>query len=119
MGVAHGLDRIALALDKQNATPKFSKQTVAVIPIGKEAVPKALAIALQLRERGVAAELEVMNRTVSRALQDADRRGIPYAVIIGPKELQEGKATLRDMKSRQQQLIDIEDIVEALPKKMG
>ncbi len=119
VGVAHGLDRIALALDKQNAAPKFSKRIVAVIPIGEEAVPKALAMALQLRERGVAAELEVMNRTVSRALQDADRRGIPHAVILGPKELREGKATLRDMKNRQQQLIDVEDIAEALSEKMG
>lgn len=116
VGVAHGLDRIALAMDKQNITAEFPKQVVAVIPIGEETVPKALAIALQLREKGVAVELEVMGRTVSRALQDADRRKATHAIILGPKELKEGKVMLRDMKNRQQRLISMEDLFEALSK---
>ncbi len=117
VGVAHGLDRIALAMDKQNITPKFSKQIVAVIPISEEAVSKAMRLALQLRKNGVAAELEVMGRSVSRALQDADRRKAVHAVILGAKELKQGKVTLRDMKSRQQSLVDIEDVVEVISKK--
>jgi len=117
VGVAHGLDRIALAMDKQNVTPKFSKQFVAVIPIGEKAVSKAMELALQLRKKGAAAELEVMGRSVSRALQDADRRRATHAVILGPKELKEGKAMLRDMKSHQQHLVGIEDVVEVISKK--
>jgi len=119
VGVAHGLDRIALAIDKQNVTLKISKKIVAVIPIGEEAVSKAFAIALQLRKRGLAVELEVMGRTVSRALQDADRRKMAYAVILGPKELEKGKVMLRDMKKRQQRPINIDDISEEVSKKMS
>jgi histidyl-tRNA synthetase len=118
VGVAHGLDRIALAMDKQNIKPKFSKQIVAVIPISEEAVPKAMELALHLRKEGVVAELEVMGRSVSRALQGADRRKVTHAAILGPKELKEGKVMLRDMKSRQQSLVDIEDVVEVISKKI-
>ncbi len=117
-GVAHGLDRISLAMDKQKVTPKFSKQIVAVIPIGEEAVPKATELALRLREKGMNAELELMGRTVSRALQDADRRKAAYAVILGPKELREGKIMLRDMKSRRQHSINVEDVFDAICEKM-
>jgi len=117
VGVAHGLDRIALVMDNQNVTPKLSKQIVAVIPISEEVIPKAMELALQLRKKGVTGELEIMGRTVSRALQDADRRKATYAVILGPKELKEGNVTLRDMKNRQQCLVDIEDVFEALSKK--
>jgi histidyl-tRNA synthetase len=85
-----------------------------VIPIGEEAIPKALAIALKLREKGVAVEVEVMGRVVSRALQDADRRKIEHAVILGPKELEEGKVILRDMKSRQQTAVDVEGLLKIL-----
>ncbi|MFP3985510.1 MAG: histidine--tRNA ligase [Candidatus Bathyarchaeia archaeon] len=118
VGVAHGLDRIALAMDQQNVVPQFPKQLVAVIPIGEEAVSKALEIAVQLRKDGVAAELEVMGRTVSRALQDVDRRKVPYAVILGPKELEAGKLTFRDMKNRQQHLFDINNVPLAVKEKM-
>ena len=119
VGVAHGLDRIALAIDKQKVVPGGSKQIVAIIPIGEEAIPKAMELALQLRKKGVAVELEVMRRTVSRALQDADRRKAVCAVILGPKELKEGKVALRNMETRQQRLIDIEDVFKELSKKIG
>ncbi|MDH5448526.1 MAG: histidine--tRNA ligase [Candidatus Bathyarchaeota archaeon] len=114
VGVAHGLDRIALAIDKQNVAPESSKKIVAVIPIGEKTVPKAMELALRLRKKGVAAELEVMRRSISRALQDADRRKVAHAVILGPKELKERKVMLRDMKNRQQHLVDIEDVFKLL-----
>lgn len=114
VGVAHGLDRIFLAMEKQNAQPVIVKQLVSVIPIGEEAAPRALAIALKLREKGVDVEVEVMGRTVSRALQNADRRKAEYAVILGPKELEEGKVVLRDMKSRQQTVVDVAGLLDTL-----
>lgn len=119
VGVAHGLDRIALAMDKQDIPSKFSRQLIAVIPIGEEAVPRAVAITTQLREKGVAVELEIMGRTVSRALQHADRQKAVYAVILGPKELEEEKATLRNMKSRQQRLVTIDELLSELPEEVG
>jgi histidyl-tRNA synthetase len=112
VGVAHGLDRICLAMEKQGIAPTPPKHAVFIIPIGEETIPNALAIALQLRARGIPAEVEVMGRTVSRALQDVDRRGAEYAVILGPKELKEGKAILRDMKSRQQRIVDVDELSE-------
>ena len=117
VGVAHGLDRIALAMEKQTIPPQVSGPHVAVIPIGEEAVPRAVAIAMQLREKGVAVDLDIMGRTVSRALQDADRRQAVYAVILGPRELEEDKAMLRDMKSRQQCLVSIDELLSDLPEK--
>jgi histidyl-tRNA synthetase len=119
VGVAHGLDRIFLAMEKQGIAPKPSKHVVTVIPIGEETVPKALAITLQLREKGIAAEVEIMGRAVSRALQDADRRGAEHAVILGPKELKEEKAILRDMRSRQQRIVSVEKLSKALSEKRG
>ncbi len=117
VGVAHGLDRIALAMEKQTIPSKVRGPHVAVIPIGEEAVPRAMAIAMQLREKGVAVDLDIMGRTVSRALQDADRRQAVYAVILGPRELEEDKAMLRDMTSRQQYLVSIDELLSELPEK--
>jgi histidyl-tRNA synthetase len=117
VGVAQGLDRITLAMDEQQATPKFDKQLVAVIPIEEETIAKAFDITAQLRKNGVATMMEVMGRKVARALQDANRREATYAIIIGPKELKEGKVVLRDMKHHQQSLIPIKDVATTLSNK--
>ncbi len=114
VGVAHGLDRITLALDKQNANPEFSERFVVVIPIGAKLIPRALAIALQLRSKGISVEMEIMGRTISRALQDADRRKANYAVILGPKELKEETLVVRNLKNRQQTSVKIQELSQIL-----
>lgn len=103
VGIAHGIDRITLAMEKQQIQPQvFAGKRVMIISIGEESKGEALKIATTLRNAGASAELEVMGRTVTRALQDADRKGIMYAIIIGPKEMENKEVTLRDMKKREQ-----------------
>ncbi|MCW3981344.1 MAG: histidine--tRNA ligase [Candidatus Bathyarchaeota archaeon] len=116
VGVAHGLDRIALALDKQNVNPKSSAGTVVVIPIGDESIPRATALASELRENGVSTELEIMGRRVSTSLQHASKRKAKYAVIIGPRELEDGKAMVKHMAKHQEKRVKIEDVFETISK---
>lgn len=116
IGVAHGLDRISLALEKQNTPQKILRQIVALVPIGEKAVLEAVELASQLRERGIRVEMEIMGRTVSRALQDADRREASHAIIMGPKEIAEQKVMLRDLRTRQQRLIDVQELFKVLER---
>jgi histidyl-tRNA synthetase len=116
VGVAHGLDRIALAVEMQNIQPESSPKTVAIIPIGDEAIPKAISLASKLRENGVKTEMEIMGRKVSTSLQDSSRRKVTHAIIIGPKEIKEEKVMLRDMTRHVQNLVNIEEVLEILSK---
>lgn len=116
VGVAHGLDRIALALDMQNVQLDSSPKTVAIIPIGDEAISKAISLASKLREKGVNTEMEIMGRKVSTSLQSSSRRKVTHAIIIGPKEIEEEKVMLRDMIKRVQNLVNIEEVLEVLSK---
>jgi histidyl-tRNA synthetase len=59
-------------------------------------------------------EGEVMGRKMARALEDADKRGIDYAVIVGEKELKEGMVVLRDLAKRTQTTVKIEDLAEKI-----
>ncbi|MCD6242318.1 histidine--tRNA ligase [Candidatus Bathyarchaeota archaeon] len=111
VGVAHGIDRIMLAMEKQKIKPKLpEKPLVVIIPIEQDLKSKALELAIQLRKKGVCTEVEVMRRTVTRALQDADRRGATHTVLVAPKELKEGKVVLRDMQLREQKAVDLEKL---------
>jgi histidyl-tRNA synthetase len=119
VGVAHGLDRITLAMDKQSAAPAFSRQTVGVIPIGEEATSKAAELAALLRDNGIAVEFEVMRRKVARALKDADRKEIAWVIIVGPQELKQNKVIVREMKTRHQEAFDFEDVVGELTSRLN
>lgn len=116
VGVAHGLDRITLALEKQDNSPKISRQIAVMVPIGEKSVLKAIELASQLREVGISVEMEIMGRTVTRALQDADRRNATHAIIIGQKEIAEKKVVLRNLRTRQQRLISIKKLFVELAK---
>lgn len=111
VGVAHGIDRIALAMSRQKIPPRIPKEPrVVVIPLSAQLKTWALEISLKLREAGVCAEVEVMSRTLTRALQDADRRGMTHTVLVAPEELREGLVVLRDMEKREQRRVRVEDL---------
>ena len=111
VGVAHGLDRILLAMKEQKSGLKGEEtKKVVIIPIGDELRGEALRISQKLRESKLSVEVEVMGRKMAKALEDADRRNFDYAVIIGEKELKEGAVVLRNLKSREQNTLKIEEL---------
>ena len=73
---------------------------------------KALGLSASLRKKGLFVEMAVMGRSIRRALTDADRRGVAYAVIVGPKELKENKVVLREMNKGEQQTILISKLID-------
>ncbi|MEM2431659.1 MAG: histidine--tRNA ligase [Candidatus Bathyarchaeia archaeon] len=116
IGVAFGVDRIMLAMEEQGVNPpKPERIRALVVAVDENNIVDALRIAVTLRRHGIQAETDVMRRGLSRALSDADRRGIAYTIIIGPKELGEGKVILRDMRSKVQE----ETRIEELPSKLS
>ena len=119
VGVAHGVDRMMLALRQQTTRQKALRETeeektVLVIPVKDQLRGEALRVSQMLRDAGTPAELEVMGRKMTKALEDADRRKISYAVIIGERELKEKTVVVRNLGKRMQSTVKIEDIAEAV-----
>ena len=113
VGVAHGLDRIALAMQTQKTALKTQqRKKVAVVPVKDELKGEALKIAQMLRDAGVSVEMEIMGRKMAKALEDADKRKVDYAVIVGERELKEGKVVVRDLAKRQQVEVQIGALAE-------
>jgi len=111
VGVAFGVDRIMLAMEKQSINlPKSRREKVLVIPLNSELLAEAIKVAGFLKENSIPSEVEVMGRGLSRALSDAGRRNITHAVIIGQREISKGRVVLRDMESRFQEEVKIEDL---------
>jgi len=115
VGCAHGIDRIAIALQTQKTVidAKIGKKVV-VVPITETMKSEALKIAQQLRAAGITVEFEVMGRKMAKSLEDADKRKADYAVIVGERELAEGAVVLKELANRQQTTIPIEKLGEKI-----
>ena len=117
VGVAHGLDRIMLAMESQNTALKLQqRKRVAVVPVKEEMKGEALKITQTLRDAGVPVEFEIMGRKMAKALEDADKRKVDFAVIVGERELKEGKVTLKDLAKREQAEVEIKDLAERIKR---
>ena len=117
VGVAQGIDRIALALTKQKVSTKLpKKKSIVVISVKEANMAKALELSSLLRKAGLLVEVAVMGRSISKALADANRRKVAYAVIVGPKELEQEKVVLREMKNSTQQTVLISKLTKEILK---
>jgi len=117
VGVAPGIDRIILAMDKQKVPLRLPDTKHAlVISLKEEMLTQAYRIASTMRQAGIPTEVELMRRSVSKALSDSDRRGVHFSVLIGPEEAEEGKVTLRNMKKGQQRKVTTEELVKEIVK---
>ena len=115
VGVAQGIDRIVLALIKQNgSTNATKKKSVVVISVKDETMAKALELSTTLRKSGLPVEVAVMGRNIRTALSDAHRREVAYAVIVGPRELEEQKVMLKEMAKGTQQTVPISKLTETI-----
>jgi histidyl-tRNA synthetase len=115
VGCAHGIDRVAIALQTQKTvTNAKTAKKVVVVPITESLKSEALKIAQKLRAEGVTVEFEVMGRKMAKALEDADKRKVDFAVIVGERELKEGAVVLKELANREQYTVLIEKLIERI-----
>jgi histidyl-tRNA synthetase len=114
VGVAHGLDRMGVALQIQRTSmPDKRGKIIVVIPVNQEVKTEAFKISQELREAGLSVEFEVMGRKMAKALEDADKRQMDYAIIVGKRELTKGAVVVRDLARRTQNTVEISKLPEA------
>ncbi|AEF95621.1 histidine--tRNA ligase [Methanotorris igneus] len=112
VGFAYGFDRIMLNIDDF----EVEEEAILITPVkkDKELIKACLDIADTLRKNNKIVEVELMGRRLNKALDYANTKGIKKVIIVGSRELSEGKVTLKDMISGEQKLVDIDKISEVL-----
>ncbi len=116
VGFAFGFDRIIDAMEELGLFPqKLSSAKVLVTIFSKALKDNSFTISSTLREKNINTELYLNDEdTLEKQLKYADQKGIPFAVIVGPNESAKNMVTLRNMQSREQKAISIEDVVLSL-----
>ena len=98
VGFAAGLERLLLLMENTGAEfPAAPVPDIYVAGMDGASRAKAFALAAGLREEGVAAECDLMGRSVKAQLKYADKTGARYVAVIGESELAEGAVNLKKM----------------------
>jgi len=116
-GVSLGVERIMEVLES-SVSKEETLTKIYVIPAKEEARLEAIKIAQKLRRENIPTDIDLMRRKLDKSLEYADKRGIPFVIIVGPKDLKEGYVVLRDMKTRLQEKVEVSRVVEAVKDKI-
>ena len=74
-----------------------------------------MEIAGKLRKSGINTEIYPdPNTKLDKQLKYADKKGVPWAVIIGKKEIGKNAVTLKNLKSRAQETLSLDKAVKKI-----
>ncbi len=113
VGISFGADRIYDVLNQLDLYPSeaVSGTQLLFANFGEREAAQALSYASKARSAGIATEVYPDSAKMKKQMGYANAQAIPYVALIGESELAEGKLTLKDMESGQQQLVTIEQAI--------
>jgi histidyl-tRNA synthetase len=115
VGFGAGVERLVLTLEETGAGPPAGRSLDALFAVlADDARPRVHAVMDDVRAAGVRCDAAYGGRRLKRALELADRRGIPTVVIVGEDEWAAGEATVRDMTTGEQRRVALDRLAEEL-----
>ncbi len=114
VGISFGVDRIYDVLEELQLFPADLQagSTALFFNMGTEESLLALQQMQLLREQGVACEIFHEPAKIDKQFKYADKKNIPFAVIIGSKEIEEGEAVVKNLQTSAQQKIPLIRLAE-------
>ncbi len=103
VGFAGGMERALLIMQKKGKIFGAEKPSLFIVHLGELARKKAVAMALEMRRRGIAVDLIYPERSLSSQLKTADRKKAAYAIILGEEELARGVNLLKNLRTGEQE----------------
>jgi histidyl-tRNA synthetase len=116
IGISFGLDRIYLVVEELNLFPEtvVASSKALFVNYGEKEAFYALEAITKLRASNIKVELYPDNVKVGKQFMYADKRQIPFAVIVGETEMKEGKFALKNLVSGEQVLVDFDELRKRL-----
>ena len=121
VGFAMGDVIIELLLERMEKRPELplTPSTVLVTLFDEELYGQTVALAGRLRRANINAEQALEPIRLGKQLRYADRKEIPFVIILGPDEVKAGQIILKDMKTGNQQAYTEADLIERLRATTG
>lgn len=113
VGISFGAARIFDVMEEANLFPASVTQSVKALCCFMEESFKSYTfnICTTLRQADISADMYPKAAKLGKQLKYADKRSIPYAIIIGEEEAASGELTVKNLKSGEQSKVKLDDLV--------
>ncbi|WP_121353426.1 histidine--tRNA ligase [Flavisolibacter nicotianae] len=112
VGISFGVDRIYDVMEELKLFPAAVEQGTKVLffNLGEEESKAAYALLQDVRRAGTPAEIFHESQKFDKQFKYAEKKSIPYIVIIGSSEIVEKTAVIKDLRSGQQQKVAFDEL---------
>ncbi len=116
VGISFGADRIYDVLNTLDLYPKDSMSTTQILFInfGEKETAYCLPIINKVRKEGIHAEIYPDAAKMKKQMSYANAKQIPFVALAGENEMKEGKITLKNMETGEQQMVTPEELIGRL-----
>ena len=111
VGISIGLTRLFFVLEDQgylNSAMNTAPADVLVLPMTEDMGP-AIELATGLRQSGIRVQIYSEQKKFKQKMAYADKLGVPYVIFLGEDEVKQGKVSLKDMRTGEQVLLDVNE----------
>jgi histidyl-tRNA synthetase len=116
VGISFGLERIYVLLDELNLFPETINKPLDVlfVNLGEKEADISQDFVSILRKNSISSELYPDSIKLKKQMSYANKKDVKYIAIIGEDELDSGKINLRNMKTGDQELLGIDELIKTI-----
>jgi len=116
IGISFGLDRIYLVVEELGLFPSLEADFTQVLFVnfGESEADYCLKALRDLRKAGVNSELYPDAAKMKKQMNYANKKGIPYVVLVGEDEMNSGLLTVKNMNDGTQSNVSVVDLIKQL-----
>ena len=116
IGISFGLDRIYLVLEELSVLPSLEADFTQVLFVnfGDKEADYCLKVLSELRKAGINSELYPDSAKMKKQMNYANKKSIPYVVLVGEDEMNSGLLTVKNMKDGLQSNFNLADFIKLL-----
>ena len=116
VGISFGADRIYDVLNTLDLYPKESVKGTKLLFInfGEKETEYCMPIVDAARKEGISTEIYPDKVKMKKQMSYANAKNIPFVVLAGDNEIAENKVTLKDMKTGEQQILTVQDMIRKI-----
>ena len=118
VGISFGADRIYDVLNQLDLYPKEAVDSTQLLFVnfGANEAAYCLPVLMKVRNVGIRAEIYPDSAKMKKQMSYANDKQIPFVAIVGENEMNEGKLTLKNMNTGDQQLVTPEELLAVIQK---
>jgi histidyl-tRNA synthetase len=117
VGISLGVDRIYDVMEELSIFPaelNFSSTKVMITNFGEDTLAKSLELLSFLRQNEISAEIYPENAKIKKQFEYANKKNVPFVLIVGSEEIEKGEYLLKNMASGTQETLSQNTLIQSI-----